>query len=434
MAKQIIKAPRGTGDLLGEETLRWQQLEQQLREASALFGFSEIRTPTFEQLDLFVRSVGDTTDVVQKEMYEVTAKNSRERYALKPEGTAGVIRSVIEQGALKGLLPQKFYYLTPCFRHERPQAGRLREFHQYGVEVFGTHSPVADVEVISFVHLLFVQLGLRGISLSMNSIGCPVCRTAYYQRLRAFYADKQEHLCGLCQNRLEKNPLRLLDCKTPSCAEMATDAPLLLQDLCGDCETHFTQVQRYLQAANIEFTINPHIVRGLDYYTKTVFEFIASDLGAQSAVCGGGRYDGLVEQLGGDPLPGIGFAIGLERLLLIMAAQQIASKPSAPCGLFVATCGEEACECSVAIVDAVRHAGISAEMDLMGRTLKAQLKYANKIGALFALVLGEQELATQTAQLKCMATGEQHPISLTAPFTALLEALQSSSHETQGVS
>lgn len=411
MAGKLIKAPRGTQDILGTESYQWQFVERMALETAGLFGFSEMRTPVFEQMDLFKRSVGDTTDVVQKEMYEVRAEKGRDLYGLKPEGTAGAVRSAIEHNLLKGALPLKVCYITPCFRHERPQAGRLREFHQFGVEMFGAQSPSADVEVICVARELFQILGLKDITLNINSIGCPTCRAEYYKALTGYFRKYSDQLCSTCLERLDKNPMRILDCKSPVCSEVAKNAPVVLDYLCDGCKTHFEGVKTRLEAIGIPYRVDPTIVRGLDYYTKTVFEFISNNLGAQSTVCGGGRYDGLVEQMGGDPTPGLGFAVGLERLLLIMQAQGIEIPKPESCELFIASMGEAANIRACKLVNELRSEGFYAECDLIGRSVKAQMKYANKIGAKYTMVLGDSELENGTAKLKDMESGEEKEIN-----------------------
>ncbi|WP_195543112.1 histidine--tRNA ligase [Massiliimalia timonensis] len=420
MAGKIIKAPRGTQDILGTDSYKWQFVERLALENAGLFGFSEMRTPTFEQMDLFKRSVGDTTDVVQKEMYEVRAEKGKDLYGLKPEGTAGAVRSAIENNLLKGALPLKVCYVTPCFRHERPQAGRLREFHQFGVEMFGAQSPSADVEVICVARELFQMIGLKQVMLNINSIGCPTCRAEYHKALTEYFRQYQDKLCPTCLERLDKNPMRILDCKSPVCSEIAKGAPVVLDYLCDDCKEHFEGVKKRLDALGIEYKIDPTIVRGLDYYTKTVFEFISGDLGAQATVCGGGRYDGLVEQMGGDPTPALGFAVGLERLLLIMEAQGIEIPKPETCELFIASMGEAANIKACELTNALRSEGFYAECDLMSRSVKAQMKYANKIGAKYTMVLGDSELESGIAKLKEMETGTEREVDFRADLAQAL--------------
>lgn len=410
MAK-AIKAPRGTQDILGSESYQWQFIEKMAIDTAGLSGFKEMRTPTFEEMALFKRSVGDTTDVVQKEMYQVQAEKGEDLYGLKPEGTAGAVRAAIEHGLLKEALPLKICYVTPCFRHERPQAGRLREFHQFGVEMFGSQSPSADVEVICVAKNFFNLLGMKNIELYINSIGCPTCRAEYHKALKAYFESHRDELCGTCLERLEKNPMRILDCKSPVCSEIAKDAPVVLDYLCEECSEHFEGVKARLDSLNISYHINPTIVRGLDYYTKTVFEFVSTDLGAQSTVCGGGRYDGLVEQMGGNSVPALGFGLGLERLLLVLKAQGIELPEPNSCDLYIASMGEKANIKACQLTDQLRGEGFYVECDTMNRSVKAQMKYANKIGAKLSMVLGDSELETGKANLKNMETGEQKEIS-----------------------
>lgn len=415
-----ITAPRGTQDILPSESYRWQFVERLLLEAASKYGFQEIRTPTFEQLDLFCRSVGDTTDVVQKEMFEVKAQKGTDLFALKPEGTAGVVRSAIEKGLLNDALPLKACYITPCFRHERPQAGRLREFHQFGCEMFGSKSPSADVEIISIAYHIFQMLDLKSIELNINSIGCPTCRAEYHKALKEYFSANKQALCNTCLERLDKNPMRILDCKSPECQVVAKDAPVVLDYLCDNCKTHFEGVQSRLKALNIPFKVNTKIVRGLDYYTKTVFEFISNDIGAQGTVCGGGRYDGLVEQLGGKPTPALGFGMGIERLLMLLQAQQVDIPEPRKCELYIGSMGEKANIKACELTDQLRSEGFYVECDLMDRSVKAQMKYANKIGAQFALVLGDNELETGKANLKDMKTGEQKEIDFQKDLVNIL--------------
>lgn len=419
MAK-IIKAPRGTQDITGAESYKWQFVENNLLTTAGLFGFREMRTPTFEEMALFKRSVGDTTDVVQKEMYQVQAEKGEDLYGLKPEGTAGAVRAAIENGLLKEALPLKICYVTPCFRHERPQAGRLREFHQFGVEMFGAQSPSADAEVISVAKHIFDLLGVQNIELYINSIGCPTCRAEYHKALKAYFEGHREELCGTCLERLEKNPMRILDCKSPVCSAIAKDAPVVLDYLCDDCKTHFEGVKARLESMHIDYKINPTIVRGLDYYTKTVFEFVSNDLGAQATVCGGGRYDGLVAQMGGDSTPALGFAMGLERLLLVMKAQGIEIPEPPQCELYIASMGEAANIKACQLANELRGEGFFVECDSMNRSVKAQMKYANKIHARMSMVLGDSELESGKANLKDMETGEQREISFAADLSKAL--------------
>ncbi|MBQ2001315.1 MAG: histidine--tRNA ligase [Clostridia bacterium] len=407
----LTQAIRGTGDVLPNDSHRWQFVENTMLETARLFGFREIRTPVFEHTELFVRSVGDTTDVVQKEMYTFDDNGGRS-ITLRPEGTAGAVRAFLEHGLHNEALPQKVSYVTSCYRYEKPQAGRLREFHQFGVECFGAAEPQADAEIISLAAAAFEALGIKNLSLEINSIGCPECRAKFYDALREYFGSNQGELCETCKGRLERNPMRILDCKSPVCKKIAEGAPTVLDYICDDCRDHFEKTKSYLTAMGIEYTVNPTIVRGLDYYTRTVFEFVSGDLGAQSTVCGGGRYDGLVEQMGGPKTPALGFAVGLERLLMIMDAQKCEFPETKPCDVYIAPMGEKAATMASKLAKMLRAEGFFAETDIVGRGLKAQMKYANKIGAKYTVVLGDDEIAAGKANLKCMETGEQTEVSL----------------------
>ena len=414
-----ITRPNGTEDILPKNINKWYSVENAARNVAESFGFKEIRIPTFENTDLFLRSVGETTDVVQKEMYTVMAKETK--FTLRPEGTAGTIRALLQNGLLNEALPQKVFYILSCFRHERPQAGRLREFHQFGLEMVGSKSVRADAEVICLAKTLLDKLEIKNIELNINSIGCPTCRKKYHEALRAFFADRKEELCDTCKSRLEKNPMRILDCKSPVCQEIAKDAPVITDYLCEECSTHFEDLKKYLTSLGIAYSINPKIVRGLDYYTKTVFEFVTTEIGAQGTVCGGGRYDGLVEELGGKPTPSLGFAMGIERILLLMEKQGAAFLPEKELDLYIAPMDESAVTKAMQLAREAREAGYTVEYDLMERGLKAQMKYADKKGAAFTMVLGENELNSGTAKLKNMQTGEQTEISIENKFFEMFE-------------
>lgn len=407
----ITRAIRGTQDVLPADSYKWQHVEQTALSIARDFGFREIRTPVFEHTELFQRSVGETTDVVQKEMYTFSDKGGRS-ISLRPEGTAGAARALLENGLHNGALPVKVSYLTSCYRYENPQAGRLREFHQFGVECFGAAAPQADAEVISLAHMVLSTLGVPGVKLYLNSIGCPTCRAKYHAALKAYFESRKGELCETCLGRLEKNPMRILDCKSPVCSAVAAGAPVILDYLCEECAEHFEGVKACLDAAEIAYDINPRIVRGLDYYTRTVFEFESDALGAQAVVCGGGRYDGLVEELGGPHLPSLGFGMGLERLLLIMKAKECAFPTPPVCELYLAPMGEAAARRCFAIATRLREGGVSVECDIAGRGLKAQLKYADKLGARYSMVVGDNELADGKARLKDMKTGEQTEVAL----------------------
>lgn len=407
----ITNAIKGTLDLLPAESYKTQYVEAAVREIAENFGFYEMRTPVFEHTELFQRSVGETTDVVQKEMYTFSDKGGRS-ITLRPEGTAGAARAFLEHGLFNDALPQKIYYLTSCYRYEKPQAGRLREFHQFGVESFGAGTPAADAEIISLAHAVFRYLGVQNLTLEINSIGCPECRKKFQEALKAYFESYREQLCDTCKSRLERNPMRILDCKSPVCSEIAAGAPKILDFLCDDCRAHFDAVQKYLQAMDIAFTVNPTIVRGLDYYTRTVFEFVSSEIGAQGTVCGGGRYDGLLEELGGKPMPACGFGMGIERLLLLMEAQGVPFPEPKKCDVYLVSMGEEAGLKAAALAEQLREEGLSAQFDTVGRGLKAQMKYADKIGAAYTVVLGDAELESRRVNLKNMRDGTQTELSL----------------------
>ncbi len=401
----MITKPRGTEDILPEESHLWQHIESTARDVCERFGYAEIRTPVFEHTELFQRGVGGTTDVVQKEMYTFQDKGGRS-LTLKPEGTAGLVRSYIENSLYAKPQPTKLSYIIPCFRYEKPQSGRLREFHQFGIECFGASTPITDAEVISLAYMFLNELGLKGIQLNINSIGCPVCKQEYNSKLRNYFEDYKHELCPTCLERLEKNPMRIIDCKSEICSNIAKDAPKMIDHLCDECHDHFDKVKESLDNMGIEYKINPDIVRGLDYYTKTVFEFVSDALGAQSTVCGGGRYSGLVEELGGKPTDGIGFAAGIERLILIIKKQQeeLTILENAP-DLFIATMGDKAEKFAQKIIFGLRQKGIHARQDLCGRGLKAQMKYADKLNAKYSIVIGDEEIAVNKGKIKDMLTG-----------------------------
>ncbi len=411
-----IKRPNGTEDVLPKDVHKWHTIEKIARETAESFGFSEIRIPTFENTDLFLRSVGETTDVVQKEMYTVMAKETK--FTLRPEGTAGTIRAMLQNGLLNEALPQRVFYILSCFRHERPQAGRLREFHQFGLEMAGSSSPAADAEVISLAKTLLDRLEIKNIELYINSIGCPTCRAKYHDALRNYFDARKDELCDTCKDRLVKNPMRILDCKSPVCQEIGKDAPVIIDYLCEECSEHFEKLKKYLINMGIDFKVNPKIVRGLDYYTKTVFEFVTTEIGAQGTVCGGGRYDGLIEQLGGQHIPALGFAMGIERLLIVMDKQNCRYLTPKKCDIYFATMGDAALEKAMELSKELREFGYFAEYDLMGRGLKAQMKYANKNGALYTVVLGDNELTEGKAKLKDMEKGDEIEIALDSKFVS----------------
>ncbi len=416
--------PRGTEDVLPAESWKWHYLENAMRETARRFGYREMRMPTFEATELFARGVGEGTDIVSKEMYTFEDKGGRS-ISLRPEGTAGVVRATLENGLLASSpLPLKSYYLQSCFRYERAQKGRLREFHQFGVECFGTSSPAADTEVMAVAQGLFCQLGVeRFISLEINSIGCPACRPAYHAALKAYFEGHLDALCPTCHERLEKNPLRVLDCKEARCQAIAKDAPLGLDYLCGDCQNHFEETKARLDELGLAYTVNPRIVRGLDYYTNTVFEFIAAGVGTQGTVCGGGRYDILIEQMGGAATPAVGFGMGVERMLMLLAENGALPQPPAGPDVFLVGAGEAGASAARRLTGALRQAGFAAECDLAERSVKAQMKAAGRLGARFTAVLGEDEVAAGAAKLKDMFGGGECAFPLEDAAAALAGAL-----------
>lgn len=408
---EINRAVKGTADLLPADSYKWQYAERKMIEIAGLFGFEEIRVPVFEHTEVFSRSVGDTTDVVQKEMYTFDDKGGRS-VTLRPELTAGVIRSCIEKGLVSGTLPLKVCYVGGCYRYEKPQAGRLREFHQFGVECIGAATPQADAELIMLAHALLNNLDIKNVSLELNSIGCKECREKYRAALVEYFSSKKDDLCETCLGRLRKNPMRILDCKSPVCKDAAKDAPVMLDYLCDECADHFGKVKELLTAAGIAYTVNPRIVRGLDYYTKTVFEFVSNDLGAQSTVLGGGRYDGLIGQMGGPATPALGFAMGIERLMMIMAAQNTAFPEKNRPDVYIAPLGDKAVELAMKLCKELRDEGFSALTDISGRSAKAQFKFADKVNARFTLTIGDNEIAEGKATLKNMDSGETAEVKL----------------------
>jgi histidyl-tRNA synthetase len=406
----MIQTLKGTKDILPDESYKWQYIENRIREICAAFGYKEIRVPTIEKTELFLRSVGSTTDIVQKEMY--TFKKEDESITLKPEGTAGVARAYIEHSLFNQPLPIKAYYLfSPMFRCERPQAGRLREFHQFGVEVFGAPGAAADAEIIMLALQLLDRLGLKNLEVNINSIGCPNCRPAYNTKLREYLAGKTDKLCKTCLDRMERNPLRVLDCKEEACREIAKDAPHMLDNLCPECSAHFASLKSLLETAGVNYRIDPSIVRGLDYYTKTVFEIISPDIGAQSTVCGGGRYDGLIEEVGGPKTPAMGFGMGMERLLMALEAQGLLPEDNAAKPVYIATMGEKAGAEGFRLAMELRAKEIPAECDLVGRSFKAQFKYADKLGCRNVVIAGDDELASGVWKIRDMAGSAEKAVA-----------------------
>ena len=414
----ITKAPKGTVDIIPGESEKWSLVEAVMTDEAELNGFSEIRTPVFEHTELFLRSVGDTTDVVEKQMYTFEDKGGRS-ITLRPEGTAGAVRAMLENGLYNGGYPVKLYYKTSCYRYEKPQAGRLRELHQFGVEMFGTAEPAADAQVIAMAMSIFNRLGLADdIEVSINSIGCPNCRPAYQQHFKEYLNARREKLCKSCQERMDINPMRTLDCKVAACKEELKDAPVMMDHLCDECRAHFEALKGYLEAAGIRYTVDPRIVRGLDYYTKTVFEIITDTPNGELTVCGGGRYDGLVEEIGGPSIPAVGFGMGIERVLMLLDqqnSQKLAVEDERP-QVFVACLNQSLSKNAFLLMEQFRRAGLRADMDHQGRSLKAQFKYADKLGAQYVAVLGDDEVAKGVVKLRNMQTRDEWESPLkTAP-------------------
>ena len=408
------KAPKGTKDVLPEQSYQWQYLEARIREIVKKYGFLETRTPVIEHTELFLRGVGETTDIVQKEMYTFTDKGERS-ITLKPEGTAGVVRMFVENNLFADVQPTKMYYLySPTFRYEKPQAGRLREHHQFGVEFFGAAKPSADAECIAVATELLSSLGCEGLTVRLNSIGDPNCRPHYHAALKRYLRGHEQELCDTCKVRLETNPLRVLDCKVESCQKIAAGAPVIGDYLCDECREHQSSLLRMLDGMGIKYVIDPRLVRGLDYYTKTVFEITSESIGSQSAVCGGGRYDGLVEEIGGPHTPGVGFGLGMERLLLVLENTGMQIEKPVRYDIYLASIGPEAEEKAFLLAQSLRKIGVKVEIDHIGRSVKAQMKYADKVGARYVLVLGSDELSRGEAKLKRMSDGQETITALNA--------------------
>lgn len=407
----ITKAVKGTQDILPDRSGKQRYLENYLFAIAENYGFKEIRTPVFEHTELFQRGVGDTTDVVQKEMYTFDDKGGRS-ITLRPEGTAGAVRAFLEHGMFNDALPVRLCYLLNCYRYEKPQAGRWREFQQFGCEIFGSASPAADAEVISLANEIISSFGIEDIELQLNSIGCPECRKNYHAALKEYFNSYRDELCGTCLERLDKNPMRILDCKSPVCKAIAEKSPVITDYLCDECADHFDNVKKHLEALGIAYTVNPRIVRGLDYYTRTVFEFVSTAIGSQGTVCGGGRYDGLVSELGGPEVPALGFGMGTGRLQMVMETQGISLPDDEPCAVYIAPMTEEARYKAAAMVCDLRANDIIAQTDVMGRSLKAQMKYADKIGAEYTAVLGDDEMAKGLITVKNMKTGKTYETAI----------------------
>ena len=414
----LTNAPKGTKDILPEQVYKWHYVEKKFADICRKYGFKEIRTPIFEHTELFTRGIGDTTDVVQKEMYTFNDHGNRS-ITLKPEGTSPSVRAFIEHKQYAEIQPTKYYYDIPCFRYEKPQSGRLRQFHQFGIEVFGTPNMIADAEVICLANDFLSDLGIKDIQLRINSVGCPDCRKKHREALKDFLAPKYDELCGTCKERFYRNPMRIIDCKSEICQSLVKGAPMMVDYLCDDCKDAFNELQDNLTALGISYVIDPTIVRGLDYYTKTAFEFVTTSIGAQGTVCGGGRYDHLVEEVGGPPIPGVGFGLGIERLIMLMEANGTEFPDESGVDVFVAVMGKAAKEYGLKLCRDLRLRGLSAQMDSLARNIKGQFKYADRLNAKYTVVIGDNELAEQVAQVKVMAKSEQYQVK----FENLIEEL-----------
>ncbi|MGL4730101.1 MAG: histidine--tRNA ligase [Clostridium sp.] len=402
-----FKAPKGTKDITPSEVYKWHYIENLMRDIAAKYGCMEIRTPMFEHTDLFKRGVGETTDIVQKEMYTFEDKGGRS-ITLKPEGTAPAVRGFVENNLYADAQPTKLYYFTPAFRYERMQKGRLRQHHQFGVEVFGSKEATVDAEIISIIMDVYKHFGIEGLELHINNLGCPNCRKKYNDALKIYLEEKKEDLCSTCHSRLEKNPLRILDCKVDTCKEIVKDAPITLDYVCDECKNHFENLKTYLDAVGIEYIVDPMVVRGLDYYTKTIFEVMDNGF----TLCGGGRYDGLIKEIGNQDMPAVGFGMGMERLLLTLEEKGIEIPKPNYMDVYIGSMGDVGKIEAVKFVNKLRSAGIKADCDHMGRSLKAQMKFANKLGSLFTAVLGDEEVNTRTFKLKRMDDGVQFECNL----------------------
>ena len=419
----LTKGPKGTKDMLPAESRKWNYVEEVFKDVCRSYGFNEIRTPMFEHTELFTRGVGDTTDIVQKEMYTFLDHGDRS-ITLKPEGTSPVVRSFVEHKMYADAQPTKLYYVTPCFRYERPQSGRLREFHQFGVETFGSHSMMADAEIISLAYSLIKRLGLKQVELRINSVGCPKCRKEHRRLLKDFLNDKKDLLCETCQTRLEKNPMRIIDCKSPDCQHHIEGAPMMADHLCHECREDFHQLQHYLNSMNIPYTVDKKIVRGLDYYTKTAFEWVTSAAGAQGTLCGGGRYDHLIEEVGGPDTPGVGFGLGIERLLMVMEAEGVYLPEEQGDDVYIAAMGEAAIDKGLSILTQLRELGLRCQMDMMNKGFKGQFKQADRLKSKLVLIIGEDELERNEISIKELATSSQYVVSMDDMKEKVLEALK----------
>ena len=419
----MISIPKGTKDVLPADAYKWHFVEDTARKIAARYNLKEIRTPVFEHTELFLRGVGDTTDIVNKEMYTFLDKGERS-ITLKPEGTAGVVRSFIENGLASGVLPLKMYYLTPVFRYERPQAGRLREHHQFGVEIFGGKGPETDAEVILLARDYIAALGVEGVELNLNSIGCKHCRPKFNEALKEYLRPHLPEMCDTCRSRFDKNPLRILDCKEETCSKINENAPKTVDFLCDECREHFEKLKEILDACGVKYKLNPKLVRGLDYYSKTVFEFVSTQIGSQGTVLGGGRYDTLIENLGGPQVPAVGFGSGIERMLLVLENTGKRIPEEAPLGAYIAGLDDEGRKAAFQLCDTLRKTGISAEFDHAARSVKAQFKYAGKVGAKYVVVIGSNELESGEYTVKNMADSTSETVKAERVAEYLAQKLQ----------
>lgn len=402
-------------DVLPEQGKEWETIEKVMKEESELYGFKFIRTPILEHTELFERSVGDTSDVVEKEMYTFTDKGDRS-VTLRPEGTAGVMRAVLENGLYNSALPLKLMYISSCYRYEKPQSGRYREFFQFGLEIIGSTEPSADVHLICAANSILKRLGIKSVNLEINSIGCSHCRKKFNNALKNYFENHKKDLCKTCIDRLSRNPMRIFDCKNPECGKICNEAPIILDYICEECSSHFENLKNFLKIAKIDYKINPKIVRGLDYYSKTVFEFVCDIDGSLLTVCGGGRYDGLSEIMGGPSLPAIGFGMGMERILAVMKSQNALFEKSSEPEIYIAPIGHTAKLKALELCEILRRSSIFAETDIMDRNLKSQMKYANKIGAKYTLVIGDEEIESGKAKIKEMKNSKESEIALNENF------------------
>lgn len=418
----MIQRPRGTEDMLPKDAHKWNYIEDTVRKIAKNFGYKEIRTPIFEHTELFERGIGDTTDVVEKEMYTFLDKAERS-ITLKPEGTAPVARAFIEHKLYADSQPTKMFYITPVFRHEKPQAGRYRQHHQFGIEVFGAADPSADAEVINVAMTVYKTLGVKNLELRINSVGCPKCRAEYHELLKQYLGGKLGKLCKTCKGRYDRNPMRIIDCKTDSCQAELQEVPLMLDHICDECKDHFKKLKEYLKAAQLEYVIDARIVRGLDYYTKTAFEIITDEAGKKGTICGGGRYDKLVEDCGGPSTPGVGFGMGLERTILTLEGQGVEIPQPAEMDIFIITMGQAAHLEGFKLLNQFRQVGLMADIDHLSRSIRAQFKYADRIGANYTIVIGEEELNKQAVKLRNMVDGEEKEVRLDNLVTELKQKL-----------